>query len=122
MAQRHIIETYGLAHTIETYGHTIPRRRRRRHAWPILLSVLHAAVYPLLASIPLRQWCIFPPMFKISPLFPKKISDCVKNFPNVFWSSTKNFQFPYFRYYNTFTPISRKLLFPLLFKLSSLYS
>src|SRR6218665_2276848 len=27
MAQRHIIETYGLAHTIETYGHTIARRR-----------------------------------------------------------------------------------------------
>src|SRR6218665_3620241 len=25
-------------HTIETYGHTIARRRRRRHAWPILLS------------------------------------------------------------------------------------
>src|SRR6218665_2341560 len=40
MAQRRIIETYGLAHTIETYGHTIAGRRRRRHAWPILLSVL----------------------------------------------------------------------------------
>src|SRR6218665_833230 len=32
------IQTYGLAHTIETYGHTIAGRRRRRHAWPILLS------------------------------------------------------------------------------------
>src|SRR6218665_1590359 len=41
MAQPHAhsqpIETYGLAHTIETYGHTIAGRRRRRHAWPILL-------------------------------------------------------------------------------------
>src|SRR6218665_3250182 len=57
MAQRHIIETYGLAHTIETYGlahtietygHTIAGRRRRRHAWPILLFVLVAAFYSLL--------------------------------------------------------------------------
>jgi len=36
-------------HTIETYGHTIAGRRRRRHAWPILLSVLLAVVYPLLS-------------------------------------------------------------------------
>src|SRR6218665_596343 len=75
MAQRHAysqpIETHGLAphnrniwpsptptanqykhmaqrRIIETYGHTIAGRRRRRHAWPILLSVLVAPVYPLL--------------------------------------------------------------------------
>src|SRR6218665_2501554 len=45
------IETYGLAHTIETYGHTIAGRRRRRHAWPILLFVLLAALYPLLLTL-----------------------------------------------------------------------
>src|SRR6218665_3844297 len=75
MAQRHAysqpIETYSLAphnrniwpsptptanqykhmaqrRIIETYGNTIAGRRRRRHAWPILLSVLVAVVYPLL--------------------------------------------------------------------------
>src|SRR6218665_1240486 len=42
MAQRRIIETY---------GHTIAGRRRRRHAWPILLSVFQVAVYPLLMTI-----------------------------------------------------------------------
>jgi len=73
MAERHTIETYGRAphnrniwstaterQTIETYGrgpynrniwsHTIARRRRRRHAWPILLSVLLAAFIPLLLT------------------------------------------------------------------------
>src|SRR6218665_3286691 len=35
-------------HTIETYGHTIARRRRRRHAWPILLFALVPVVIPLL--------------------------------------------------------------------------
>src|SRR6218665_1581212 len=77
MAQRHAysqpIETYSLAlhnrniwpsatptanqykhmaqrRIIETYGHTIAGRRRRRHAWPILLSVFQVAVYPLLVS------------------------------------------------------------------------
>src|SRR6218665_2172581 len=56
MAQRHAhsqpIETYGPApaerHIIETYGHTIAGRRRRRHAWPILLFALVPPVYPLL--------------------------------------------------------------------------
>src|SRR6218665_3715509 len=75
MAQRHAysqpIETYSLAphnrniwpsptptanqykhmaqrRIIETYGHTIAGRRRRRHAWPILLFALVPPVYPLL--------------------------------------------------------------------------
>src|SRR6218665_2260674 len=39
MAQRRIIETY---------GHTIARRRRRRHAWPILLFALVSPVISLL--------------------------------------------------------------------------
>src|SRR6218665_1618129 len=78
MAHRHAhsqpIETYGLAphnrniwpsptptanqykhmaqhRIIETYGHTIARRRRRRHAWPILLSAFHPVVYPLLLCL-----------------------------------------------------------------------
>src|SRR6218665_2931685 len=78
MAQRHAysqpIETYSLApHNrniwpsptptanqykhmaerliIETYGHTIAGRRRRRHAWPILLSAFQVSFYSLLASI-----------------------------------------------------------------------
>src|SRR6218665_301665 len=50
MAHSQPIQTYGLAHTIETYGHTIAGRRRRRHAWPILLFVLVPPVYPLLST------------------------------------------------------------------------
>src|SRR6218665_454074 len=42
MAQRRILETY---------GHTIAGRRRRRHAWPILLSASAPAVYPLLLQL-----------------------------------------------------------------------
>src|SRR6218665_3928078 len=47
-------------HTIETYGHTIARRRRRRHAWPILLFALVLSVYPLLISISIvrRGFCL----------------------------------------------------------------
>src|SRR6218665_4041763 len=72
MVEGHTIETYGRPtsiwfwrmthniwpHTIETYGrgphnrniwpHTIARRRRRRHAWPILLFAVAPAFYPLL--------------------------------------------------------------------------
>src|SRR6218665_2509518 len=54
------LEHMFLEHTIETYGrgpynrniwsYTIGRRRRR-HAWPILLFVPGLAVYPLLASM-----------------------------------------------------------------------
>ena len=66
MAQRHAysqpIETYGLAHTIETYGHTIAGRRRRRHAWPILLFVLVSPFYSLLLlPLPITNCHVFKP-------------------------------------------------------------
>src|SRR6218665_1021601 len=78
MAQRHAysqpIQTYSLAphnrniwqsptatanqykhmvqrHIIETYGHTIAGRRRRRHAWPILLFALVSPVISLLRAL-----------------------------------------------------------------------
>src|SRR6218665_505939 len=61
MAERHTIETYGRAphnrniwstaterHTIETYGRA--PHNRLRNAWPILLSVLIAALISLLRT------------------------------------------------------------------------
>src|SRR6218665_2814674 len=44
---------------IETYGHTIARRRRRRHAWPILLFVLVSPFYSLLRSISNHRFHVF---------------------------------------------------------------
>src|SRR6218665_382965 len=43
-------EPHAHSQPIQTYGHAIARRRRRRHAWPILLFALLAVVYPLLLT------------------------------------------------------------------------
>ena len=99
----------------------------RKFAWKIELFLIriHAPQISNQYRRPstLRQWCISP-CFRI-PLFPKKFSDSVENFPN-FIFSRKSFIFssakisddlfisnqpqinsPYFRYFNTFPPCFR---------------
>jgi len=77
---------------------------------------------------PMRQWCILP-LFQISPSIlennfqtPWKFSPILP-FPNKFLDFHSilviEYKFlisPYFRYFRTFPPISRELLFPLLFQ------
>src|SRR6218665_2437352 len=51
MAESHIIETYGLApHNRNIWPHN-SRATVFCHAWPILLSVLHPVVIPLLVCM-----------------------------------------------------------------------
>src|SRR6218665_2386875 len=81
MAEPHTIETYGLAPHNRNIWQT-----GRRHVWPILLSVLVPAVYPLLATIasqmrarPIRHGMsvrpsgLFPSVLYLGPWIPSSL-------------------------------------------------
>jgi len=85
----------------------------------------------------LRQWCIFHPLFQISPLFARNCSDSVENFPSftfseiffgfsssnisddLFLVTDQKFWIPLFSLFQYISPYFGKFFFcPLLFQIS----